>query len=711
MTATHDMNKIRNIGICAHIDAGKTTTTERILFYTGKAYKIGEVHEGTAVMDWMVQEQERGITITSAATKCHWLDCDINIIDTPGHVDFTAEVERSLRVLDGAVVVFCAVAGVQPQSETVWRQANKYRVPRIAFVNKMDRIGANFEKVVGQVKEKLNANPLPLVLPIGAEDSFKGHIDLLTMKAHIWDEDAVKSHGAEFKKVDIPSEYLEQAKSARESLIDTLSAYDDEILELALEEKEVPLELLRKAIRKATVENKIVPMLCGSAFKNKGVQDLLDSVAYYLPSPLDIPPAIGYKRGTHEEVDIVSDPEGQFSALVFKIATDPHVGKLCYMRIYSGSIESGKVVYNVTREGRKERIGRLLQMHANQRQDIPRASAGDIVAVVGLKQVATGDTLASAPDQPTLEKITFPDTVISVAIEPKTQGDLSHLTEVLEALMNEDPTFKAKIDADTGETLISGMGELHLEVIVDRILREFNVKATVGKPQVAYKEGIKDKGKGECVYERQIGGKNQFASVNVEVEPLERGKGFAFENGLSSEVLKDLPNIFVNSIEKGCQDAMNDGILCGFPVVDVKVRLVGAMQREGESNEVAFKIAAYEATKNALRNAKAVLLEPFMKVSIETPEQYMGDIIGNMNSRRGKVINMEMRDDIRVIDCHAPLSDMFGYSTQLRSLSQGRATFTMELLHYDEAPKSVIERILGVNSYGQQAAFAASENN
>ena len=707
MTATPEMKKIRNIGICAHIDAGKTTTTERILFYTGKAYKIGEVHEGTAVMDWMIQEQERGITITSAATKCHWLDCDINIIDTPGHVDFTAEVERSLRVLDGAVVVFCAVAGVQPQSETVWRQANKYRVPRIAFVNKMDRIGASFEKVVGQVSDKLNAKPLPLVLPMGAEDSFMGHIDLVTMKAHIWDEEAVKTHGAEFKVVEVPSEYLEQAKAARVNLIDTISEFDDEILELALEEQEIPEELIRKAIRNATIENKIVPMLCGSAFKNKGVQDLLDAVAYYLPSPLDIPAATAYKKGTHEEVEIPSDPDAPFSALVFKIATDPHVGKLTYMRIYSGSIESGKVVYDVTREGRKERIGRLLQMHANQRQDIPRASAGDIVAVVGLKQVATGDTLAIAPDQPTLEKITFPDTVISVAIEPKTQGDLSHLTEVLEALMNEDPTFKAKIDADTGETLISGMGELHLEVIVDRILREFNVKATVGKPQVAYKEGISNKGLGECVYERQIGGKDQFASVKVEVEPLERGKGFAFENCIPSELLKNLPEIFISSVKKGCQNAMNDGILVGFPVVDVKVRLMNAEQREGESNESAFNIAAYEATKNALRNAKAVLLEPFMKVSIETPEQYMGDIIGNMNSRRGKVINMEMRDDIRVIDCHAPLSDMFGYSTQLRSLSQGRATFTMELLHYDEAPKSVIERILGVNAYGQPAPFAA----
>ncbi len=692
MTANVTISKIRNIGIVAHIDAGKTTTTERILYYTGKAYKIGEVHEGTAVMDWMIQEQERGITITSAATKCHWLDCDINIIDTPGHVDFTAEVERSLRVLDGAVVVFCAVAGVQPQSETVWRQANRYKVPRVAFVNKMDRIGASFERVEQQINERLGHKALPIVMPLGAEDRYAGHVDLITMKAHIWDDESTKKLGAEFKVVEIPEEYLEQAKAARDTMIEALSAYNDEILELFLEEKEISGELIRRTIREATVSNRIVPVLCGSAFKNKGVQDLLDCVTFYLPSPLDIPPAIAY-RADHSEVEIKSDPEAPFSALVFKIATDPHVGKLAYLRIYSGSIESGKVVYNVTREGRKERIGRLLQMHANQRQDLPRATAGDIVAAVGLKNIATGDTLACTTDHPTLEKITFPETVISVAIEPRTQGDLARLTEVLEALMNEDPTFKAKIDADTGETLISGMGELHLDVIVDRILREFNVKASVGKPQVAYKEGITARGKGECVYERTIGGKNHFAQVVVEVEPLERGRGFAFVNGLAAG---SLPKVFIDATEKGCQDAMNDGILAGFPLVDVQVKLVGGMHRETESNDVAFKIAAYEATKSALRNAKAVLLEPFMKVEIETPEQYMGDIIGNINSRRGKVINMEMRDDIRIIDCHAPLSDMFGYSTQLRSLSQGRATFTMELLHYDEAPKAVIERILGV---------------
>lgn len=698
MTPQDAIRKIRNIGIVAHIDAGKTTTTERILFYTGKAYKMGEVHEGTAVMDWMVQEQERGITITSAATKCHWLDCDINIIDTPGHVDFTAEVERSLRVLDGAVVVFCAVAGVQPQSETVWRQANRYKVPRVAFVNKMDRIGASFERVVQQIGERLCSKPLPIVMPIGSEESFSGHVDLITMMAHIWDESCQKKLGAEFKKVEIPSELQEQAKQARDAMIETISAYNDEILELYLEEKDVPAALISKTIREATVQNKVVPVLCGSAFKNKGVQDLLDSIVEYLPSPLDIPPMKAYKLENHEEVEILADPAAPFAALVFKIATDAHVGKIAYLRIYSGTIESGKVVYNINRDGRKERIGRLLQMHANQRQDLPKAQAGDIVAAVGLKNVATGETLACEPGRPTLEKITFPETVISVAIEPKTQGDLARLTEVLEALMNEDPTFKAKIDPDTGETLISGMGELHLEVIVDRILREFGVKASVGKPQVAYKEGISARGKGEALYEKQIGGKNQFAHVVVEVEPLARGKGFQFVNQVS---LAALPAVFVKAIEKGCQDSMNDGILAGFPVVDVAVRLTGGTFRETESNDVAFKIAAYEAMKSAMRNAKAVLLEPFMKVEIETPDQYMGDIIGNMNSRRGKVINMEMRDDIRIIDCHAPLSDMFGYSTQLRSLSQGRATFTMELLHYDEVPKVVTERILGVFGYSQ----------
>lgn len=697
-TSSSKMEKIRNIGIVAHIDAGKTTTTERILFYTGKAYKMGEVHEGTAVMDWMIQEQERGITITSAATKCHWSDCDINIIDTPGHVDFTAEVERSLRVLDGAVVVFCAVAGVQPQSETVWRQAEHYHVPRIAFVNKMDRVGANFERVVTQIKERLRSKPLPIVLPIGCEDSFAGHVDLVTMQAHIWNLEDDKSLGAEFKKCEIPADLQEHAEMAREQMLETLSSFNDEILELFLEEKEIPEVLIRRVLREAVVNNKVVPVMCGSAFKNKGVQDLLDAIVSYLPSPLDIPAATGFTIEKEEEVKIPADPEAEFAALVFKVATDTHVGKLAYLRVYSGALDAGKVVYNVSKEGRKERIGRFLQMHANQRKDLDRVEAGDIVAAIGLKKVATGETLSTDPRFVTFEKITFPETVISVAIEPQTQADLSKLGDVLEALMDEDPTFKAKIDPDTGETLISGMGELHLEVIVDRITREFNVKASVGKPQVAYKEGITTRGRGENLFEKTLGNKNQYAHVILEVEPLQRGKGFKFTNKAKAE---DIPAEYVDSIHHGCRDAMNDGILAGFPVVDVDVRLIGGSYNESDSNDIAFKIAAYEAMKSAMRCAGPVLLEPYMRVEIETPEKYMGDIIGNMNARRGKVINMEMRDDMRIVECHSPLSDMFGYSTQLRSLSQGRATFTMELLHYDEVPQSVTERILGVFGYSQ----------
>lgn len=700
MTSIDSIKNIRNIGIVAHIDAGKTTTTERILYYTGKAYKMGEVHEGTAVMDWMVQEQERGITITSAATKCHWLDCDINVIDTPGHVDFTAEVERSLRITDGVVVVFCAVAGVQSQSETVWRQANRYKVPRIAFVNKMDRVGANFARVVAQISERLLSTPVPIVVPIGAEDEFTGHIDLVTMKAHIWDPDHEDKLGSEFQIVDIPANLRELADKGREQLIDSLSAHSDEILGLYLEEKDMPEELILKTIREATVGAKIVPVLCGSAFKNKGVQDLLNAITEFLPSPLDIPPAIGFQHDTLEQVEVPTDPKAPFAAIVFKVATDQHVGKLCYLRVYSGTLEPGKVVYNLNKDGKKERIGRLLQMHANQRQDLKMVQAGDIVAAVGMKNIATGESLSTDPKHPTFEKITFPETVISVAIEPSTQADLSKLTDVLDSLMSEDPTFKARIDPDTGETLISGMGELHLEVIVDRIIREFGVKASVGKPQVAYKEGITAPASGESRYERFIGGKNLFAHVKVEVKPLERGTGFDFKCKASTDAIAAE---FHQAVETGCQDAMNDGILAGFPLIDVGVTVVGGTFSETDSTEIAFKIAAYEATKAALRKAQPVLLEPFMKVEIETPDQYVGDIIGNLNARRGKVIDMEMLEDIRLVHCHAPLSDMFGYSTQLRSLSQGRAVFSMELYHYDEVPKNVTERILGVFGFQQPA--------
>lgn len=685
------MNKVRNIGIVAHIDAGKTTTTERILYYTGINYKMGEVHEGTAVMDWMIQEQERGITITSAATKCHWLDCDINIIDTPGHVDFTAEVERSLRVLDGCVVVFCAVAGVQPQSETVWRQANRYQVPRIAFVNKMDRVGANFGRVVEQIKDRLQSPPLPIVLPIGAEDTFRGFIDLIAMEAVVWNE-GDSELGARFSREAIPEFLAVEAKEARDYLLETLSAYNDEIVEKYLEDLPIDPEVIRGTLREATIRNKVIPVLCGAAFRNKGVQALLDAVAWYLPSPLDVPSAKGHDPVSHAEREFPVDPDAPFAALAFKVASDLHVGKLVYLRVYSGTAKTGEVVYNLSRDGGRERIGRILQMHANHRQDRESMQAGDIVAVVGFKKVGTGDTVAAEKSLGVLEKIQFPETVISVAIEPKTQADLAKLGAVLHTLMDEDPTFRASIDEETGETIIRGMGELHLDIIVDRITREFKVEANVGKPQVAYKEGIQGIGKGMCRYHKEFGGKEQFAEVELRVEPMERGLGFAFSSELEPE---RMPKEYVKAIEQGVRDSLNDGVLAGFPLVDVQVALTGGSYSETNSSDVAFKIAAFEALKDGIRKASPVLLEPFMRVEIETPEQYMGDVINNMNQRRGRVINVEMRDDIRVIECQAPLSEMFGYSTQLRSSSQGRASFAMEILHYDEVPPQVTERILG----------------
>ncbi|HOT28615.1 MAG TPA: elongation factor G [Candidatus Ozemobacteraceae bacterium] len=691
MTARESMKKVRNIGIIAHIDAGKTTTSERILYYTGRSYKLGEVHEGTATMDWMVQEQERGITITSAATKCHWQDCDINIIDTPGHVDFTAEVERSLRVLDGGVVVFCAVGGVQPQSETVWRQANKYGVPRIAFVNKMDRVGANFAKVVKQIKERLMARPVPIVIPIGAEAKFIGHVDLVTMEAHVWPEDP-ENKGTEFEIQPIPESLKHQAEEARGYLLECLSTYNDEILEKYLEDQPIDPAIVKATLREATIKGKLFPVICGSAFKNKGVQALLDAVVDYLPSPLDIPAARGTDARTGEEIEVPADPEAPFAALVFKIMTDPHIGKLVYLRVYSGTLDAGTQVMNVTRS-QKDRIGRLLQMHANQRQDLASAKAGDIVAAVGLKRVGTGDTIASGDFQVLMESIKFPETVISVAIEPKTQADLAKLGMVLNALMEEDPTFKAKIDQDTGQTIIAGMGELHLEIIVDRIIREFKVQASIGRPQVAYKEGIRRSAKGECRYVKQTGGRGQYGHVVLTIEPIERGKGFEFINATVGGVI---PREYIKGVEQGVKDALADGVIAGFPMVDVKATLLDGSYHAVDSSDLAFRNAAFEATKDALVKASPVLLEPFMKVEIETPDQYMGDIIGNINARRGKVLNVEMREDVRVIDCQTPLSDMFGYSTQLRSLSQGRATFTMEISHYDLVPDSVAEKILGM---------------
>jgi len=685
-----NMRRVRNIGIIAHIDAGKTTTTERILYFTGKNYKLGETHDGTATMDWMVQEQERGITITSAATKCHWLDCDINIIDTPGHVDFTAEVERSLRVLDGCVVLLCAVAGVQPQSETVWRQADKYNVPRIVFVNKMDRTGANFERVVTQVRERLKAQPLVLTLPIGGEENYIGHVDLINMTSRIWAPSEKDPAGQMVESNEIPANLAEEAKAARASLLDILASSNDEILERYMAEEPIDRELITKAIREATISNKVVPVLCGSAFRNKGVQALLDAIVSYLPSPLDIPDSTAFNQDTLEQITIPADPKLPLAAMAFKVASMPHIGKLVYTRIYAGTLNVGDQIYNVTR-GTRERIGRILQMHANQRQDLETAQAGDIVAIVGLKRIGTGDTLALEKDSPVLEKITFPETVISVAIEPKTKSDLAKLSTVLHTLMDEDPTFKASMDEETGETIISGMGELHLEIIVDRILREFNVGAVVGAPQVAYREGIR-RGvptEGKCA--KQTGGRGQYGHVIMEIEPLPRGSGFIFETDVKGGTV---PSTFFPAVEHGVREALSEGPLAKKPVTDVKVTLLDGSYHEVDSSIIAFRTAAIEAMRIGLAKASPVLLEPYTRVEIETPEQYLGDIIGNINSRRGKVVNMEMRADMRTIECHVPLAEMFNYSTHLRSLSQGRASFSMEVMHYVEVPESVATKIL-----------------
>ncbi|NLF97202.1 MAG: elongation factor G [Candidatus Riflebacteria bacterium] len=683
------MRRVRNIGIIAHIDAGKTTTTERILYFTGKNYKIGEVHDGAATMDWMVQEQERGITITSAATRCKWLDSDINIIDTPGHVDFTAEVERSLRILDGCVVLFCAVAGVQPQSETVWRQANRYAVPRLAFVNKMDRVGANFNRVAAQIRERLKANPLLLALPIGAEDNYVGHVDLVEMKAYIWQSNEKDAPGAR-TAVEIPAAMREEVEKARIEMLETLASSNEEIFDRYLAGETVETSLIRSAIRSATLANEIVPLLCGSSFRNKGVQALLDAIVHYLPSPLDIPPATAFAQETGEPVEIPADPSLPFSGMAFKIAALPHIGKLIYLRVYSGTLKAGDQVYNVTR-GSKERIGRILQMHANQRTDLEEVQAGDIVAIVGPKRIGTGDTLAISKDAPVLEKITFPETVISVAIEPESKSELTKLSTVLHTLMDEDPTFKASMDQDTGETIISGMGELHLEIILDRIVREFNIKAKVGIPQVAYKEGIRRMVQSEGKCAKQSGGRGQYGHVIMDIEPLERGGGLIFETQIKGGTV---PSVYFPGIEQGVREALSEGALAKHPVVDVKVTLLDGSYHEVDSSLIAFKTAAIEAMRDGLTRAHPVLLEPEMRVEVETPEQYMGDIIGHINSRRGRVVNMEMRNDLRIIECHVPLAEMFNYSTHLRTLSQGRACYSMEVLHYAEVPESVASKIL-----------------
>ncbi len=681
------LEKTRNIGIMAHIDAGKTTTTERILYYTGVTYKIGEVHEGTAVMDWMVQEQERGITITSAATTCFWKDNKINIIDTPGHVDFTVEVERSLRVLDGAVAVFDSVSGVEPQSETVWRQADKYRVPRIAFMNKMDRMGADFFMSVGSMVERLGARPVPVQLPIGAEDNFRGPIDLIDMKALYYDDETL---GAKYVEGDIPDDLMPQAKEYREKMIEALSDVDDKLMEKYLNGEAITGEEIKSALRKGTLEMKLTPVFCGTAFKNKGVQQLLDAIVDYLPAPCDVPPVSGKNADTGEEEIRKADDAEPFSALAFKVMTDPFVGQLTFLRVYSGVMTAGSYVFNSTK-GTKERVGRLLKMHANKREDIKEVSAGDIAAAVGLKSTLTGDTLSDDKNPVILEAMEFPEPVISVAIEPKTKVDQEKLGQSLAKLTQEDPSFRVATNEETGQTIISGMGELHLEIIVDRLLREFKVGANVGKPQVAYRETVKAASKAEGKFVRQSGGRGQYGHVYIELEPQEPGKGFGFE---SKVVGGAIPREYFNAVEKGIREAGENGILAGYPVVDVKATLYDGSYHEVDSSEMAFKIAGSMAFKEAAKKAKPVLLEPIMNVEVVTPEDYMGDVIGDLNSRRGKIQSMEKRGKAQIIKAQVPLSEMFGYATDLRSRTQGRATYTMQFAHYDEVPKSISEAII-----------------
>ena len=680
--------RTRNIGIMAHIDAGKTTTTERILYYTGRNYKIGEVHEGGATMDWMVQEQERGITITSAATTCRWRDTWINIIDTPGHVDFTVEVERSLRVLDGAVAVFDAVAGVEPQTETVWRQANKYGVPRICFVNKMDRIGADFDRTVDMIRDRLDANPAVIQLPIGVEADFKGVVDVIAGKALIWEE----VMGENWEETEVPAEMADRVEELRHQLIDIVSNHDDVIMEKYLAEEEITPEDLRRALRTATLSSQVVPILCGSAFKNKGVQPMLDAVVDFLPSPLDLPPTVGTRPGhDDEELERLPDDDAPFSALAFKIMTDPYVGKLTYLRVYSGTLRKGGTVTNTTKD-KKERIGRLLQMHANHREDRDACFAGDIVAAVGLKQTTTGDTLADPAHPIVLEALTFPEPVIHVAVEPKTKADQDKLSKALFALSEEDPTFRVRSDEETGQTVISGMGELHLEVLVDRMLREFSVDANVGKPQVAYRETVrKPVDKIEERYIRQTGGRGQYGHVVISLEPTGPGGGYEFVDKITGGVI---PKEYIPSVDAGIQEALTSGVLAGYPTVDVRVTLTYGSYHDVDSSEMAFKIAGSMAVKKAARAASPVLLEPVMAVEVVTPEDYMGDVIGDLSSRRGRVEGMEQRGSSQVVRAQVPLADMFGYATDLRSCTQGRATYTMQFHSYNEVPESISKEII-----------------
>ena len=682
------LEKVRNIGIMAHIDAGKTTTTERILYYTGKNYKIGEVHEGAATMDWMIQEQERGITITSAATTCHWNGNRINIIDTPGHVDFTVEVERSLRVLDGAVAVFDAVAGVEPQTETVWRQANKYIVPRICFVNKMDRIGADFFRCVDMIRDRLDCVPAVIQLPIGAESNYVGLIDLVEMKANVYHDDK----GESFDTVEIPENLRAQADEWHSTLLDVLTTFDDELMEKVLGEDVVEPEDIRRALRVGTLENHCVPILNGSAFKNKGVQPMLDAVVNFLPSPVDLPPTPGTKPGKDEVLERKASDDEPFAALAFKIMTDPYVGKLTYLRVYSGSLDKGDTVINTTKGSRKERLGRLLLMHANNREDLDTIRTGDIVAAVGLKQVTTGDTLAD-PDNPIqLETLTFPEPVIHVAVEPKTKADQEKLSKALYALSEEDPTFRVRTDEETGQTVISGMGELHLEVLVDRMLREFAVDANVGKPQVAYRETVrKTVTKVEEKYVRQTGGKGQYGHVVITLEPTGPGGGYEFLDEITGGVI---PKEYIQPVNQGITEALTSGVLAGYPVVDVRVRLTYGSYHDVDSSEMAFKIAGSIAVKKAARLASPVLLEPMMAVEVVTPEDYMGDVIGDLSSRRGRVEGMEQKGNSQAIRALVPLADMFGYATDLRSRTQGRATYTMQFHSYAEVPEAIAKEIV-----------------
>ncbi|MBS6524785.1 elongation factor G [Aedoeadaptatus acetigenes] len=680
------LNKVRNIGIMAHIDAGKTTTTERILYYTGRIHKIGETHDGGAQMDWMEQEQERGITITSAATTAHWKGYRLNIIDTPGHVDFTVEVERSLRVLDGAVSLFDAKSGVEPQSETVWRQADRYHVPRIAHINKMDVTGADFFRSVKTIEDKLHGNPVPIQIPMGAEESFIGMIDLVTMEAEIYKDDM----GTEIEITEVPEEYKAQAEEWRENMIEKVSEFDEDLMMAYLEGEEVTQEAIKRAIRKGTLDVAMTPVTCGSSYKNKGVQLLLDAIIDYLPSPVDIPAIVGVDPDTDEEEDRHASDDEPFSALAFKIVTDPYVGKLSYFRVYSGTLKAGSYVYNSSK-GKRERVGRILLMHANKREEVEEIYAGEIAAAVGLKDTSTGDTLCSEDDLIILENMEFPEPVISVAIEPKTKASQDKMSIGLQKLAEEDPTFRTYTDEETGQTIIAGMGELHLDIIVDRLLREFKVEANIGNPKVSYREGILGSADGEGKFVRQSGGRGQYGHAKIKVEPLEAGKGFEFENNIVGGAI---PKEFIGPTQQGIEEAMQNGVLGGYEVLDVKVSLYDGSFHDVDSSEMAFKIAGSMALRDALSKANPVLLEPVMKVEIVTPEEYMGDVIGDINSRRGRMEGMELVAGAQIVTCYVPLAEMFGYATSLRSNTQGRANYSMQFDHYEQVPKNVSEEVL-----------------